>query len=353
VKVKRVDIGVLGKPQRRADGTMIVQARFARTGVQVYRNMDGSERREYRPDTAVFDRASLDSFKLVPVTNDHPPDMLTADNIRQYSVGTVGQDVHRDGKWMVGSIVIHDAATIRDMENGKTEVSNGYEADLDMTPGISPDGERYDCVQTNILGNHLAIVHNARAGKDAAVRMDAAFNDDTQLEVYSMELAEALQELGKQKARADQAVADLATMKSRADKLEGERDEAKLKADKAEQARKDAVDAAPKQIRARMDLEQKASSILGKEFKMDGATDRKVKCAVIKHISNVDVADDKSDDYVSARYDAALERAEASKDAFVEVQTAIDRNHADTGPNRADAAKTEMIKRQHTFIQPK
>ena len=269
-------------------------------------------------------------------------------------MGATGQDIHRDGDWMVGSIVIHDAATIRDMESGKREVSNGYEADLDMTPGISPQGERYDCVQTNINGNHLAIVHNARAGKDAAIRMDAAFNDEQQLGVMSMDLAQALQELGKEKARADKAEADLAAMKKHADKLEAERDDAKEAATKAEQARKDAVEAAPKQIRARMDMEQKAASLLGKDFKMDGLTDRKLRCAVIKHITNVDVADTKTDDYVEARYEAALERADASKEAFTEVQTFINKNHADdTGPHKADLAKVEMVKRQHTFIQPK
>src|SRR4051812_24486447 len=169
MRVHRIDRGELASPVKRSDGTMIVQARFARTGVQVYSNPDGTPRREYRPATNVFDQASIDSFKLVPFTNNHPPEMVSATNARQYAVGAVGQDVHQDGNWLVGTIVIHDAVTIKEMESGKTEISNGYDCDLEMTPGVSPEGDRYDAIQTNISGNHVALVWNARAGHEAAI----------------------------------------------------------------------------------------------------------------------------------------------------------------------------------------
>ena len=57
------------------------------------------------------------------------------------------------------------------VEAGKHQLSVGYHADLDETPG-SWRGERYDAVQRNIRGNHLAIVDQGRAGPAAAIRID-------------------------------------------------------------------------------------------------------------------------------------------------------------------------------------
>ncbi|MGB1276011.1 MAG: DUF2213 domain-containing protein, partial [Nannocystaceae bacterium] len=65
--------------------------------------------------------------------------------------------------------VMTDKATIEAIESGKRQVSNGYMADYDMTPGVTPDGQEYDAVQRNIRGNHIAIVDRARCGPVCAV----------------------------------------------------------------------------------------------------------------------------------------------------------------------------------------
>lgn len=180
-RVHRVDhLGSLAAPIRRADGTMIAEARMTRTGVFTYRKADGTTRREYRSPDEVFRADSLASFRGVPVTNKHPPEMITAQNARKYTVGAVLDTPRRDGDYAVATIAVHDAATIAAMDAGKNQVSNGYDVDLIEEPGTSPDGERYDARQTNIVGNHFAIgLDNARAGSDAIVRMDdAAWMDD-------------------------------------------------------------------------------------------------------------------------------------------------------------------------------
>lgn len=167
----RLDISALKAPKVRADGTMIAEAHLTRSGVFSYRQADGSERREYRPPAEVFKADSLETFALVPVTDDHPPVMLTARNAKQYSVGSVGESVRQDGDHVAAKIVIHDADVIAKMKSGKQDVSCGYECDIIEQPGTAPDGTRYDAVQTNIKGNHLAIVSKGRADT-ARVRMD-------------------------------------------------------------------------------------------------------------------------------------------------------------------------------------
>lgn len=364
-------------PVKRPDGTLVAQARIARTGVQTYRNADGTERREYRPPGSVFDKDSMASFRLVPITNDHPPEMITSQNARQYSVGAVGENIVQDGKWMVAPIVVHDAKTIADMQAGKTQCSNGYDCDLEMTAGVSPDGENYDCVQMNITGNHLAIVHNARAGADAAVRMDAAFSEDTDKQVTPenkrMDLAQALaalaatqEKLGAAVARADSAERERDASKALAAKLEGERDEQKSRADAAAKSHKDAMDARDGFVSARVELLAKCGAVLGAKLKRaDGAevaiasmADRDLKLALIKHVTDADCSLDsagkpRTDEYINARYDGAIERASESKDTFRQAHdiVQIGRETADAGASKASKAYDEMVANNRTAWQ--
>lgn len=321
---------------------MVVEARIARSGVYRYRNADGSERLEYRPPAQVHSKASYDTFKLVPVTNDHPPVMITADNARQYSVGAVGENIRRDGDWVVATLVVHDAATIADMVAGKNQVSNGYDCDLVMQAGTTPEGERYDAMQTNIVGNHTAIVSNARAGNDAAARMDAAAMIDNprpcRTDGAIMDLAQALaalaaanEKIGAVTARADKLETDSKVEKARADKAEAERDAAKEAAVADAKARKDAEDGVGARVDARIALEVGARKVLGARCDAaegtDGAinlrtlTDRQVKLSVIEHVTgakcDVDAAGKvRTDEYINARFDAAIERASESADTF-------------------------------------
>lgn len=350
---------------------MIAEARLTRTGVFVYRNADGTERREYRSPAEVFKADSLASFRGVPVTNEHPPEMINATNATRYMKGAVLDTPHRDGQYMVATIAVHDAATIDDMERGKNQVSNGYDCDLDETPGVSPDGERYDAAQLNIIGNHLALVPNARAGAAAAVRMDAACRIDEPAAPAStrtdgaqiMDLTQALaalaqanEKIGALNVRCDAADKALTEATKRGDKLEAERDDAKQKLVIAEQARNDAAD--PARVKARVLLETSARPVIGdkltrtdaSEIEISDATDREIKLAVIEHVTGVkcDVGPDgkrRSDDYVGARYDAAVERADASAETFRDAQGHIAKHRADVddvvGPEGKSAKVTK------------
>ena len=354
--MQRYDIGTLQPAKRLANGTVVAEAHLTRTGVFKYANKDGTVRSEYRPDSEVFKPESLDSFKLVPVTDDHPPEMLTAANARQYSVGSTGETIRRDENHVIGSVAVYDARTISKMAAGKLQVSCGYECDLDETPGTAPDGTHYDAVQRNIRGNHLAIVQRGRADS-ARIRMDAAFMADEHApsahhrtdEVMDLTqalaaLATAQEKLGAEKARADAAIATSTATKVELDKLTAHHDELKLKFDAADKARKDAVDAGPTLIRARVALETKAAPILGKDFKMDGLDDRAIQLAVIKAVSKVDVGADKSNDYVTARFDAAIERVVASTDTFQAANKIISNNRADQAfTDEAAKARAEMV----------
>lgn len=149
-------------------------ARTARTGVQQYLGAelgrpDLGVVNVYRDESEVFSRASLNTFSKIPVTNDHPPIEVNASNWRDYSVGTTGDDVLRDGEYLKIGIKITDADAVNAVKAGKRELSVGYSADIIWQDGIAPDGTKYQAVQKNIKANHIAIVDKGRAGYRARI----------------------------------------------------------------------------------------------------------------------------------------------------------------------------------------
>ena len=356
----RIDTGTLRPARKTADGRLRADAYLTRSGVFEYMNPDGSIRREYRPAEEVFRADSLASLSMVPVTDDHPPSMLSAENAREFAVGAVGEAVRKDGDLVAAPLVVYDAPTVSKMDGGKVQVSCGYECAIEETPGIAPGGERYDVIQRDITYNHVAIVDAGRAGASVRVRMDASTMvtpdapipaEDSLMEEIRKELTAALSDLAKATnrideltARADKAEADLAAAVARADKAEGERDAATARADKAEKERQDAADAAPALMRARIDLENKAAAVLGEDFDAS-ATDLELKRAVVKKLDAVEIPEDKSADYVDARFDAAIDRADLSVAALAGARKATEETRHDAGEDPEVKARRAMMER--------
>lgn len=122
-----------------------------------------------RPKEELFRKETLDSLKLLPLVNEHT--MLGKDFTPAEEKGVEG---------ILGEQVVHDNDTIytdikifsEDMKdkisNGKKELSLGYFCTYDKQTGTYK-GQRYDYVQKNIVGNHLALVDKGRMGSDVRV----------------------------------------------------------------------------------------------------------------------------------------------------------------------------------------
>ena len=142
---------------------------IARTGTMEYLarelGLDGDPERivtvnRYEED--VFSPAAMASFEGKIVTDNHPPDNLLPETAGAYSRGHV-QNVRREGDKLVADLHITDASLISDIANGvKREVSCGY------TCIYVPDGNGYR--QTQIRGNHVAVVPAGRAGHEVAIK---------------------------------------------------------------------------------------------------------------------------------------------------------------------------------------
>lgn len=158
------------------EGFLRVPGHVARTGIQDYLarelELPGDPNRiikVYRPPEEVFNADSLATYSGADVTLNHPKGLVNADNYKVTSVGVVRSSGSKSEDFVQCDLIIKDAAAIKAVNSGKCELSAGYTAVYDETPGITPEGEPYDYVQREIRINHVAIVDRARAGANARV----------------------------------------------------------------------------------------------------------------------------------------------------------------------------------------
>jgi len=329
------------KATRTDEGYLVDTPIVGRVGIQLYKNADGTIRRELRPAEEVFHADSLKSFAGKPVTDEHPGEPVTAKNAKRLSVGTMQGEGKQDGDNVVAPIIIHDGEMIdKVMKGGKRELSLGYKVDLEETPGVW-NGQEYDAIQRNIRVNHLAIVPRGRAG-NARLNLDrhdaVSFNPqeenampenlsrirlDSGLEYQAApEVVVEVEKLRSDKAELTTHVDEL---QKQLDTVAAERDTLKSQVQSADKVRADALEAARAEVKARAELDKVAET-----FKVDGTgkTDREVKELVIKSVRTDADLTGKSDDYVNAAFDLTVSM---KNDAAMAAQRAAGAKRDDAG----------------------
>lgn len=99
----------------------------------------------------------------------------------EVTVGTVGSDVVFEAPYLTASIAVWTAEAIKLIESKKqAQLSCSYRYRADMTPGVTPEGVAYHGVMRDIMGNHVALVEEGRAGPDVYV------SDSLPLELSTM-----------------------------------------------------------------------------------------------------------------------------------------------------------------------
>lgn len=360
----RFDRGSLKSPVRLDDGRIKVDAVISRSGVFPYTNPDGSTRLEYRPPSEVFSPVSMNSFELVAITDNHPIEgEVTAHTAQALAKGWTGENVRQDGLLLLASMMISDPAAILSLESGKTATSCGYHMDLDETPGVSPEGVRYDCVQRNIRGNHVALVDAGRAGVMARVRMDSVAEMlETQPKANKMdpELLKALAASATLQVRLDAAEAtitelktDLAASVEIATTAQAERDSQTVRADKAEALRTDGAELS-KLVQARAALEKTSLAMINDvEYSAEGKTDLDLRVDALtareSFVFDVEKHDAK---YVSVRFDSALLYFEREEDPYRGLVKADPEARTDSKHDERSSYE-KMIERNAQSAAPK
>lgn len=178
-RVDRLDQGLM-TPHKTDDGFVFYEARVAKPGIMIYRNRDGSTRRELVPRSALHDADALGTLGHKPVTLGHPSKPVTPQTFKRHAVGHIDGhvEVEKEGGYVKVRLVVNDAKALKAIQGGTVEVSPGYEAMVRMEGGIDEEFGEYDSVQVSRGPyNHLAIVDRARGGETVRLRADAVQHD--------------------------------------------------------------------------------------------------------------------------------------------------------------------------------
>ncbi|KZE79305.1 hypothetical protein AV654_17710 [Paenibacillus elgii] len=144
---------------------------IARTGWYEYLGEEigaepGKIIRVYRSPEEVFSPAAMASFEGKILSDEHPPELVTPDNATRYARGAV-QNVRQgsgtNSDLLLADLVVHDQTLINEIQEGKREVSCGYDCMYEPM-----DDGTYQ--QKNICGNHVAVVKKGRAGDRVAIK---------------------------------------------------------------------------------------------------------------------------------------------------------------------------------------
>ena len=308
-----------------------------RAGILVYRNADGTERKEYRPPEEAFKADSLASLQGKPITVGHKA-YVTAGNAAQVApVGSVLSAGRQDGNTIRADIVIYN------LDTNARELSCGYSLDLDETPGTTPEGEHYDAIQRNIVYNHVAIVPQGRAGI-ARLNMDGSQVIDEDLEVKEAnnmaEMTKIRLDSGIEyecapevKVEIEKMRKDSAEAQKEQDKLQAKFDALEAELKKEQEGRKADAEKAKahfdEAIKTRVELLKVAEA--HKVENADSMTDTEIKTAVIKAVRGDAInLDGKSTDYIEAAFDMAKADVKQHEDGMAEQRKAT-QTHNDDG----------------------
>lgn len=353
--VFRADVSEFRKPKKTAQGYLRADAWPTRTGVFVYTYGDGRVVRELRHADDVFDSESLASLELVPLTDDHPPEPLTAENTKQYAIGSSGEVVKRDGINVRTSILVTDKEAVKRAETReKTQLSCGYTCDVIEESG-EYQGQRYDARQKNIRYNHIAIVDAGRAGVSNAIKMDSAYHVFEEAAAVAVKKEATLSKVridGVDYDASEQAIQAFAkfeaaakaateALKARNDALT--EDVAKLRKELSE-----ATDEKRRQdsVRERVALERVAEKA-GVE-KCDALSDTDLRKAVICKVRPEAKIDGKDAAYVAAMFDICVSDIASQKGATAALAAtnAAAASHADSAEVDLRKARADALKVQ-------
>ncbi len=311
------------------NGSLRVPVTITRTGIFQYMDTSGNIINELRHPDQVFRKDSVNTARSIIVTDNHPPVMITPKNANLYQKGLLDPVINQRGQYLDTHMTITDEDLIKLVKSGKRQVSLGYYADTEATPGVW-NGQKYDTIQRNIIYNHLSVVDKGRAGENVKIRMDSESEEIEVLKFQNIleekkgdknnmasiridsvdyeipdvsaqavsgkikELTTKLDSLVAEKAGLDQAkaslVSDKEALKGKYDALEVEYNTLKTKLDSY----------------SKKEVIEQAKDFLPKETKFDSMDIRQIKEAAIKaKNANFDTAG-KSDEYVNAVFDTIL-----------------------------------------------
>lgn len=162
-----------------------------------------------RPEEELSSPETLESFKLIPLVDEHTmlgtkDGMQTAEEKGVH--GVTGTNVEFKDGLITDDLKIFSETLKDEIKSGKKDLSVGYYCRYDLTPG-EYQGQHYDAIQRDVRVNHIALVDEGRMGKDVRV-MDEKITFDTLSEILQQQKENNMKLKGKRKKFAMDADVD-------------------------------------------------------------------------------------------------------------------------------------------------
>lgn len=294
-------------------------------------------------------RESTNLFNNKPITLYHPKEDVTSENAEKLSVGLSANNAFFDGYNCFVTVTITNKKAVEAVENKEVEaISCGYEGEVVSRSG-NWHGVDYDQELIKIINcNHIALVKRGRAGDSVIFKVGDSMDNFEQnkkennnmktfiLDGVQYEAAEeVISELKKVQKTADEAVKKLSTSDKEKEALK---------------AKADALEAELKKLKEKDEALEKLALInsakeLGCEVKAVDSSEDIKKAVIAKAYDSIDLKD-KSEEYVSAMYDAAVISLSKSKKT---TTTSLDSK----GGSPSGSEKSSYEKHYDSFFNPK
>lgn len=113
-------------------------------------------------------KRAAQTFAGKPLLIKHTP-LNASDHPSEKVVGSIGTSVQYNHPYLSAPLTVWHGDAINRIKSGaQHQLSSGYKYRPDMTPGTY-QGQRYDGVMRDIVGNHVALVPEGRAGDDVVI----------------------------------------------------------------------------------------------------------------------------------------------------------------------------------------
>jgi hypothetical protein len=328
----------------------------------------------------VFAEDSVATLRGAVVTDDHPEKLVTPETFKAVTCGNAEGAPRRDGSLVVVDLMVQDAALCELVKAGsRKEVSCGYTCEVEHSPGVTPEGERYDAVQRRIRHNHIALLPpgEGRSGPEVSLRLDGAAVQVRRVDAAKGQSMKTLKirgqeirldgedkKLDEEKVAAAQGAVDDVVKKADADagELASVKDvlmkalqsvaalEAKMAAASAAQPPAVTEDMVPEEVQdaiiaKRGTLRADAAKILGADVKLDGVKADEIRRQVVAKAHPTLKLDGLSADTLRGMYEVVIASAATRNDALDNARAPLGRDNATTR-NDADDATPEGLARR-------
>jgi len=348
--------------KRTRDGYLIADAALSRTGTQDYSPSEliggGIEVPSHlvgkpkvtlnRPEEEVFAPDAMAALAHLPLTIGHPREDVTPENVQALQVGFTMDPVQKKGSNVTAPVMVQAAEAIDMVENGRDQLSVGYDVDVKFLPEEEAKIKGYDGFMTSIIPNHIALVDQARGGenvrimdKQGEINMEKRIIDGVSYE-FPPQSAQAVDKLQTSLSDAKSAhEAEIKTLKDEKSALEGELDTTKKELETAKSERLSDEDVSKL-------VDEKASLVeVAKKFVKDhdGLSKRspiEIKRAVVLSVHDGMDLEGKDDTYVQAAYDTVILNSSDAQS----LADSIEDSKTTDGVSDSTKARKEMIARR-------